>query len=178
VSLSPDNSLAYVANYGDSTVSVLNLSTNSVIGTYPVGMQPLSLNVDGSGNLWVGGVAYIKELSVSTYQVLQSISVSGEATSLAVSATQGQVLATIAPVSGNSGALVTQAYSTSSGQVLNSSSIGNVVPYVSSAISSQLVSPAQLGTGTLVSANYGNDLAISASPGGFVVTEVSTGVRS
>ncbi len=175
VSLSPDSSLAYVANYGDSTVSVLNLSTNSVIGTYPVGMQPLSLNVDGSGNLWVGGVAYIKELSVSTYQVLQSISVSGEATSLAVSATQGQVLVTIAPVSGNSGALVTQAYSTSSGQVLNSSSIGNIVPYVSSAISSQLVSPAQLGTGTLVSANYGNDLAISASPGGFVVTEVSTG---
>ena len=53
--------------------------------------------------------------------------------------------------------------------------IGASSAYTSSPISARLLHPVQLATGTLVSANYGNDLAISAYPGGFVVTEVSTG---
>jgi len=40
VAITPDGAFAYVANSASSTVSVINISTNTVIATIPVGSQP------------------------------------------------------------------------------------------------------------------------------------------
>ena len=174
VGISPDQSTAYVANYGSGSITAVNLTNRSIIGSYPVGDNPDSVNVDASGNIWVGGNGYINKVSPSTYQILQTIPVSGIVTSLAVSSAQGKLVTTVVP-SANTGTLAMQSYSTSGGQPTYSNTIGTTSAYVASRIAGHLSTPVQLGTGTLVSANYGNDLAVSASPGGFVVTEVSTG---
>ncbi|NNN19800.1 MAG: hypothetical protein HKL84_08105 [Acidimicrobiaceae bacterium] len=175
ISLSADQSLAYVVNYSSGSISVVSLTNRNVIGTYTIGGNPDAIDVDYSGNLWVGGNGYIEEVSGSTYQILQTISVAGTVTSLAVSNALGKVVATVAPSAGTSGTLSVQSYSILGGQQSYSLGIGSTTAYAASSISGRLVNPAQLGTGTLVSANYGNDISISASPGGFVVTEVSTG---
>lgn len=174
--VAPDNSVAYIANYGDNTVSALNLSTFTLEGTYPAAEgQPSAIDMDSSGNLWIGGNGGISELSAGTYQLAKSIPISGIVTSLAVSNALGEIVYTLAPVTDNTLPLMNQAVSMSNGQQAYSKSMGSVTPYMVSPLSSQLLHPAQLGSGTLVSANYGNDLSISASPGGFVVTELSTG---
>jgi YVTN family beta-propeller protein len=45
-----DGSRVYVANYSDKSVSVVNVDTNKVTATIPVGAQPGDPVVDGSGS--------------------------------------------------------------------------------------------------------------------------------
>jgi YVTN family beta-propeller protein len=40
VAITPDGAFAYVTDGGDSTVSVIATSTNTVVATVPVGMYP------------------------------------------------------------------------------------------------------------------------------------------
>jgi YVTN family beta-propeller protein len=43
VTITPDGTMAYVANTGDNTVSVLDLGTNTAIAAIPVGLEPGSV---------------------------------------------------------------------------------------------------------------------------------------
>jgi len=45
VALSLDGRFVYVANYNDSTVTVIRASTNTVIGTIAVGHPPIAISV-------------------------------------------------------------------------------------------------------------------------------------
>lgn len=49
LALSPDGTTAYTANWGDGTVSVINLATNTVTATIAVGVNPYELVVSPNG---------------------------------------------------------------------------------------------------------------------------------
>ena len=40
IAISPDGTRAYVTNFSDHSVSIIDLSTNTVIDTVPVGLNP------------------------------------------------------------------------------------------------------------------------------------------
>lgn len=51
IALSPDGARAYTANVGDSTLSVVDLTTGALIAKVPVGAQPTSIAVTRDGRL-------------------------------------------------------------------------------------------------------------------------------
>ena len=54
VVITPDGTLAYVTNTADNTVSVINIATNSVVATLPVGLSPLVAGICSNGNALLG----------------------------------------------------------------------------------------------------------------------------
>jgi YVTN family beta-propeller protein len=50
IGLSPNGTLAYVANYDGNTVSVINTTNNSIVATVPVGSSPLGVAVTPNGS--------------------------------------------------------------------------------------------------------------------------------
>jgi YVTN family beta-propeller protein len=172
------NAYAYVANYADSTVTKLSLSTYAVVGTFPVGSHPTAVSLDASGNLWVGGNGFVNEYNSSTYALIHSTAVSGIVNSLALSAGQNKVITSIVqpPTTSNPhplAQLATSQIGSAAAPTVQVSLSGSA--YTTSAASALLPSPYLLGGGSEVSANYGNNLSISATPGGFVVQDVYTG---
>ncbi len=181
--ISPDLSTAYVVNYQDGTISRISLSSYAVESTTSVGPNPTSIDVDASGNLWVGGPNYVNEVNPSSMAVVSSMAISGNITSLAISNALNRVVTTVAANSNGTGGQINYVSGNSSVRALDltshaqviSESVGGTQPYASSSEASVLPTPGQLGNGTLVSANYGNTLSISATPTGFIVTELTTG---
>ena len=181
--ISPDLSTAYVVNYGDGTISKISLSTYAVESTTFVGPNPTSIDVDVSGNLWVGGPGYVNEVNPSSMSLVSSMPISGNVTSLAISNALNRVVTTVAANANGTGGQINYATGNSSVRALDltshaqviSESVGGTQPYASSSEASALPTPGQLGNGTLVSANYGNTLSISATPTGFTVTLLTTG---
>lgn len=77
IAVNPGSRLAFVANYGDKSVSVINLDTNSVVRKISVGAEPQSVIVDpASGLLLVGcdGVPAVQLYELQSYQLVGSIS--------------------------------------------------------------------------------------------------------
>ena len=65
VAVSPDGSLAYVANRNSNTVSVINTATNTVITTIGVGTFPEGVAVSPDGN-----TVYVTNENAGTVSVI------------------------------------------------------------------------------------------------------------
>lgn len=182
VSLNSSQTKAYVANYGSSTVSEINLSTNTQSRVAGVGVQPEALAVDPSGTaLWVGGLNYISKIDLGSFSVLQSFSVSGQVTSLAVSSGQNSLVYTTMAAAAGSTTFQAQQAAISSGAVQRTYAQYSVSSYsphpeYAEAITTGGSAPGTPGwlmpSGALVSANYGNSVAVVGTPTGFAVLDL------
>jgi YVTN family beta-propeller protein len=182
VTLNSNQTKAYVANYGSSTVSEINLSTNTQSRLAGVGVQPEALAMDPSGTaLWVGGLNYISKIDLGSFSVLQSFSVSGQVTSLAVSSGQNSLVYTTMAAASGSTTFQAQQAAISSGAVQRtyaqySVSSSSPHPEYAEAITTGGSAPGTPGwlmpSGALVSANYGNSVVVVGTPTGFAVLDL------
>lgn len=186
VLITPDESKAYVSNYDSSTLTEINLYTNTVTRNVSVGYHPTALTLDpGSSAIWIGGQGWLSKVDLASLVVVSTYSVNGTITSMAASNAQNSIVYTAltngsAPDSTYAAAI---AYPSSNYSVRKlrlsdmsttvSSSVGSANTYEYSAMSSSLPLPSLLAGGTKVSVNYGNGISVSATPEGFVVTEVT-----
>lgn len=77
IAVNPGSRLGFVANYSDSSVSVVNLDTNTVVREIDVGKNPQSVAVDSaSGLLLVGcdGVPAVQIYDLQGYRLVGSVS--------------------------------------------------------------------------------------------------------
>jgi hypothetical protein len=140
--------------------------------------------MDPSGTaLWVGGLNYIEEISLSTYTPTVMFTVSGQVTSLGIS--QGESAIVYSTVSSASGAYQSQNAAIATGAtVATYENIGIVstdytAAYAVSKKSSLVNSAGQLplylvSTGAMVSSYYGNRYAVVATPVGFDLYDLQT----
>ena len=87
VAINPLGTYAYVANYGGTTVSVINTSTNTVSATIPVGSEPLGVALNPSGTYaYVAnqGSSTVSVINLATNSVAATISVGTGPTSVAI----------------------------------------------------------------------------------------------
>jgi hypothetical protein len=186
VQVKSDNSAAWVADYGDGTIDQINLNTPSVSKVIVVGSHPAALAYDATNNLlWVGGYNYIAKVDLSSFAIAGTISVSGQVTSLGLSSAQNQVIATV--VTGgvsnpynalnyteSSGSSIQQFSTSNMTSIATNSTGGSADTYKSYTMNGSLPNVALLPNGTVVSANYKNDLAVCATPTGFAVIDVAS----
>lgn len=160
---------AYVANLGSGTVSQINLSSHAVVGTATVGSSPAALAMDPSGNaFWVGGLNYISKVNTSNLSTATTYAVTGQVTSLSISAGQNAYVYTIVNGSTFQGAHASLTsgsphtdyqLSMPAGMVKTEASSGSLPPWIS------------VG-GPLVSASYGNRYIVEGTPQGFAVLDL------
>lgn len=77
IAVDPESRLAFIANYNDSSVSVVNLDSNSIVRKLSVGAQPQNVLVDtASGLLLVGcdGVPAVQIYDLRGYNLVGSVS--------------------------------------------------------------------------------------------------------
>ena len=174
IAVAMDGSYAYVANYASGTLSEVNLSTKAVSRTATVAAGIESVAIDPSDNyIWVGGNNYLYEVSKSSFTVVAQSPVSGSVTSLAASNAQNKLAYT----------LVQNCCSSSSTYSANEVAIASLSsptafaptsaqPYAQYTMNGTLPSAAVLPEATTVSAQFGNGLAASSTPTGFVVYDI------
>src|SRR5262249_582225 len=140
-----------------------------------VGTHPMSITLDGAGHAWVGGDSFAVKLDISSMTVIENHSVQGQVTALAFSAGQNQLVTVIDP--GSTGGVSARAYRADQqfGAAYSDSNSAAVTQYAAAPLSSELLRPAQLGTGALVSDTVNNAIAVSASGSRFSVIDLSTG---
>jgi YVTN family beta-propeller protein len=80
--ISPDETKAYIANYGDGTVSEIDLVNVQKTRTIAVMSHPASVTFDSNENLWVGGQGGVMKVNVSGWFVASSRGGSGKLNSL------------------------------------------------------------------------------------------------
>lgn len=189
---------AYVANYGSSSVSIVDLSAKAVTGTISVGGHPTSMALDPSGtSLWVGGLNFITQYSLSTLSAMNSVSsVSGQVTSLAISQSMDAIVYTSVSTdlslysavqanlaSGTFSAAISGAASVSlAGPVNAALVVNNSTTLASSDIRGSSFTDTPNGappgflasSGVLVSAPYGNRYSVMATPTGFTVQDLQS----
>jgi YVTN family beta-propeller protein len=175
---------AYVTNYGSATVSQINLSSFTQTRSIAVGASPSALALDPSGTaLWVGGLNYIEEISLSTYTPIANFTVTGQVTSLAIS--QGENSLVYSTVSTTSGSYQSQNANVANGATvatyeqvgtLNSDFTRSYAVSVGSHFISFAGSlpPYLVSSGAMVSAYYGNRYAVMATPTGFDLYDLQT----
>ncbi len=184
IALTSNQSYAYVTNFGSDSVSEINLSTHAVTRTIAVGAQPAAVLVDpGGSNLWVGGLNYISEISLSSLATVGGVSgVSGQVTSLGVSTGTNSVIYTTissnlstyqaiqAAISavGPTGKLAPPANPQNSYASMNVSGTAYAVFNPGSTSPPGFLA----SSGALVNANYGNGLAVVGTPTGFAVLDL------
>lgn len=180
--ITADESKAYVTNSGSGTISELNLIGMSQTRASWVGSRPTAVAMDPGGtSLWVGGEGFVAKVDLNSLAVVSSFSVNGLVTSLAVSPGQGTLLYTTVSnttTTGSGQAAVTpgSSFSVKETRLSDFALLGS---YASSftesyqAASDGASTPGiLLASGCLVSANYGNSLAVAATPTGFVVIDL------
>ena len=177
--LNSNQSKAYVANYGSATVSEINLTYNTQTRVIGLGLRPEALAMDPSGTaLWVGGLNYISKVDLGSFSVIQSFSVSGQVTSLAVSAGLNTLVYTTVATSGGSTTFQAQQAAISTGAVQQTYAQHTISSssYYAEAITSGGPAPGAPGWlipgGALVSANYGNSVVVVGTPTGFAVLDL------
>lgn len=178
LALSADQSVAYVANSGDGTVSSVNLTSYSQTGNVYVGSVPQAVEVAPDGSIWVGGNGFISHLN-SSMQVLGTYSTNGYIiSSLKYNSTASELVASSV---NSAGGLYVQeiddAATNSNGaftlkaqrQVSTLANDGSGPYYSSTARTSPVRT--QMANGTHVG-DYGSDswLTLSGTANGFTVT--------
>jgi gliding motility-associated-like protein len=81
---------AYIPNYNDNTVSVVNTITNSVVATSPVGSAPLSVSVTPDGSkVYIGNVLSqdVSVINTATNSVIATIPIGASASGVRVNNT-------------------------------------------------------------------------------------------
>lgn len=185
VALNGSETRAYVSNYDGSSISEIDLNLNSVTRQLQVSAHPTSLSVDSSANvLWAGGEGWLAKIDLGSFTIVDSYSfANGTVTSVGFSRTQNTVVYTIAQNSNlNYGAAVSgsePAPMVQKTQLVSPTGTlpGTAISYAVSSVpqNDPIPSPLLLAGGTKVSAYYANGLAVSATPGGFVVYDVVGG---
>jgi hypothetical protein len=127
----------------------------------------------GGSYLWVGGTNNLYKVSLSSFAVVGTTPVSGTVTSLAASKAQNELVYTLVQncCSGSS------AYSANELKLSTMTSpgayaSGSANPYAAYTMNGTLPSAASLPQATTVSAQFGNGMAASSTPTGFVVYDV------
>ena len=178
--LKADQSKAYVANSADSTVSEINLTNNTQSRVALVGTSPVALTMDPSGTaLWVGGLNYINKLDLSSFQVVSTFPATGQVTSLAISAGLNQFVYTT--ISSDLTTFQARHAAITTGTPIKSyaqAQIGGSSPYAHAMMVTYggTTTPGPPGylasSAALVSANYGNSIAVVGTPTGFAVLDL------
>jgi DNA-binding beta-propeller fold protein YncE len=174
IALNSGATMAYVANYGNGTLSEVNLSTRAVTRTATVGAGALSVAMDPSGSyVWVGGSNYLYEVSLSTFTVVATHPVSGSVTSLAVSNAQNEMAYTLV----QNCCTNSSTYAANELLLSNLSTPGTYANATASAyapytMNGTLPNAAVLPQATYVSAQFGNGVAASSTPTGFVIYDL------
>jgi hypothetical protein len=187
----------YPPNWGDGTISEIDLQDVTQTRTVAVGTQPSSLWYDAAGNdLWVGGQGMIVEVSLASWSVIKTIPVDGTVTSLTLDAPSGNLYQTLLQngsstrpsrdttlsnaivFSGSSGSSysTTAMYSVASGtEAIQPPGPDNAI-YAESPLSSSLVFPAQLAlVPPTESVSSNGDLIAIVSGQNYSVILASTG---
>ncbi len=173
VLVSPDQTKAFVANYGSNTISEINLSTNSVVATLAVGLAPDTLALDPSGNyLWVAGLNYISEVSLSSFTIVSTSPMNGQVTALGISGGQNEWVYTT--VSTDLSAFRSQdaVITTGSPVVHSEAQISTAGTFYTLGGGGSSTPPPYLKAGAVVSKSYSNGIAVTSSPTGFVVLDL------
>lgn len=174
VAVNSASTKAYVANYGSGTLSEVNLSTNTVSRTATVGSGLLSVAMDPSGSyVWVGGTNNLYKVSVSTFAVVATYPVSGSVTSLAASNAQNELVYTLVQnCCTPSSTFVAKEVSLSNMGTRGSYAQVSASPYAAYTMNGTLPNAAVIPQASAVSAQFGNGMAASATPTGFVIYDL------
>jgi len=170
VLISPDQTKAFVANYNSNTISEINLSTNTVIATLVVGTAPDTLALDPSGSyLWVAGLNYISEVSLSSFTVVSTSSVTGQVTALGIAGAQNEWVYTtvstdLSTFQVHDAAITTGTLTINSGTAMPTAN----TLYVLGGGGGSLP-PSYVKASAVVSSNFGNGIVVMSTPTGFVV---------
>ena len=180
VTINSSATKAYVANYGSSSIWEIDLTSNTQSRVASVGAQPAAIAMDPGGTaIWVGGYNYISKIDLSSFSAIQTFSVSGQVTSMAVSSGQNSLVYTTVATAGGSTTFTAQQAAISNAAIqgtyaqytMSSSSY-----YYAQEITSGGPAPGAPGwlmsSGALVSANYGNGAAVVGTPTGFAVLDL------
>ena len=171
VALDSKQTYAYVANYGSSSITKIDLATNSVVGTLAVGTAPASLALDPSGtSLWIGGLNYISNVNLSTFSVTSTTPVSGQVTSLGMSAAQNAWVFTA--ISSDLSTFSAEDVTISSPGTVHSDAVVATAGTLFSGSGTSSTPPPYLNSNVVVSASDGNGVAVTSSPTGFVVLDL------
>ena len=174
VALNSAETMAYVANYGSASLSEVNLSTQAVTRTATGIAGALSLAMDPGGNyVWVGGTNYLYKVSLGTFAIVASYPVSGSVTSLAASNAQNELVYTLV----QNCCTPSSTYAVNEVALFNMSTKGNYAaatasPFAPYTMNGTLPSAAVLPQATTVSAQFGNGMAASSTPTGFVIYDL------
>lgn len=174
VAVNSAGTMAYVANYGNGTLSEVNLSTYTIARTATVGTGVQGVAIDPSGSyVWVGGTNNLYKVSLSTFAVVGTYPVSGAVTSLAVSNAQNELVYTLVQNccsgSSNYSANELKLSTMTRPGVYASGTASAYAPYT---MNGTLPSAASLPQATAVSAQFGNGMAASSTPTGFIVYDI------
>ena len=164
IAITPDESKAYVTNFGSGTVSEINLATLSQSRVLSVGSSPSSIAINPDGvTAVVGGSGYIATVNLAPFAVSSSLPTSGIVTSVALATADNRVVYT---------AVASDGYRVSKINAQGSEAmamVANEAYSFSSPLALSLPTPELVANGTIVSANYGRAITVSATSGGFVV---------
>jgi len=175
LTLNSADTYAYVASYGNGTLAEIDLSTEAVTRTATGLTGALSVAMDPGGSyMWVGGTNNLYKVSLSTFEVVSSLSVAGSVTSLAASNAQNELVYTLVQncCSGSS------TYAATELLLSNLSTPGSyaraaATPYAPYTMNGTLPSAAVLPQATnVVSARFSNGMGASSTPTGFVVYDL------
>lgn len=171
VALDSTQTNAYVANYGSSSITKINLASKSVVGTLAVGRAPAALALDPSGtSLWVGGLNYISNVNLSNFSVTSTTSVSGQITSLGISAAQNAWVFTA--ISSDLSTFTAEDVTISNPGTIHSDAVVATAGTLFSGSGTGSTPPPYLNSNVVVSASDGNGVAVTSSPTGFVVLDL------
>jgi len=193
--INPGETLAYIANYADGTVSEVDLSALTVNRSLSVMSHPTSLTFDSAGNLWVGGQGAVSEVNIGSWSISSTFPVDGTINGMSYDATSNVLVQTIlqngsvtAPSGG--GTLTAQvhysvfgssSYSTqnvlnvATGSSTTSQTFADNASYGTSSIASYLAFPAQTAVVPPVYTSTSGDLTATVTGTSFTVSVVGTG---
>jgi YVTN family beta-propeller protein len=93
--ISPDETKAYIANYGDGTVSEIDLVNVQKTRTIAVMSHPASVTFDSNGNLWVGGQGAVMNVNVSGWFIASSTPIDGTVNGMSYDTQKGVLVQTM-----------------------------------------------------------------------------------
>jgi hypothetical protein len=193
--IDPSESLAYIANYGDSTISEVDLGNVHLTRTLGVMTHPTSVAFDSNGNLWVGGQGNLQMIDRTNWAVWTTFPIDGTVTGMSYDTAQGAFVSAVlkngtasSPSSGltlhNAVAFSTSggvSYSTTSlvnvatGNSTTSSIAADTAPYAQSSMASYLAFPGQTAFNPPIYTSSSGDLIATANGDTFTVSVLSTG---
>lgn len=186
VVVSSDGNYAYVANYSDSTVTQIALGSGNATTTAAVGGKPTSVALASNGTLWVGGVGFLTEVNTKNMIVTATETTSETIVALGYSDDVGQIVATTVDSSGNvyadqlnpanvaaggTYAPLNSVVVSTLGTHLNTRTNAQVQSFTNTLASTSILNINQSGAPPLVV--YDAWVAVTATPGGFTITDIA-----